>query len=396
MQVPLEIVGQIIAYVGDSSSLRACSLVDRAWLPFTRELLYNQVTFASSEEGRAKIEFFEQSPHLAPYVRTLSVIYRRSPEIASVMSRLPTIFPNTEDLLFMGQPRVQWTSLPSELTESFRQLVRSKPLKCLRLTWFRFPEDPDALGDLLRSCSTTLETLRLQNLYNTVDITTIDPDEAPEISFPQLSNLALASVAASSPTSSYRLVTPSLKFLSWESNITSLPYLINILPRSSMSTVTTFELSLSLDPSQDNPYAAPLVPPGFFSDAWCLPGVRSLGIAMRYPTFDNDNPLDTALSCVMRCLEQIPNPDVIKTINIKLETEAFRESPSWKLLDAVLLDIHTHGSLKAVFINPSPPNSWLPRFGSSGILKASDAGEYVSFTMSKGTTKDSLANRTRD
>ncbi|KDQ24775.1 hypothetical protein PLEOSDRAFT_170255 [Pleurotus ostreatus PC15] len=343
MQVPLEIVGQIIAYVGDSSSLRACSLVDRAWLPFTRELLYNQVTFASSEEGRAKIEFFEQSPHLAPYVRTLSVIYRRSPEIASVMSRLPTIFPNTEDLLFMGQPR----------------------------------EDPDALGDLLRSCSTTLETLRLQNLYNTVDITMIDPDEAPEISFPQLSNLALASVAASSPTSSYRLVTPSLKFLSWESNITSLPYLINILPRSSMSTVTTFELSLSLDPSQDNPYAAPPVPPGFFSDTWCLPGIRALGITMRYPTFDNDNPLDTALSCVTRCLEQIPNPDVIKTINIKLETEAFRESPSWKLLDAVLLDIHTHGSLKAVFINPSPPNSWLPRFGSSGILKASDAANCM-------------------
>lgn len=246
MQVPLEIVGQIIVYVGENPSLRACSLVDRAWLPFTRELLYKKVTISSSEEGRAKIEFFEQSPHLAPYVRTLSVICRRSPEIASAMSRLPTIFPNTEDLLLIGFPRAQWNALPSEFTESFQQLVGSGLLKRLHLTWFRFQEDPDVLGDLLRSCSTTLETLILQNLYNTVDITIIAPGEAPEISFPELSELALASLAASSPTSSYRLVTPSLKVLSWESNITTLPYLINILPRSSMSTVTTFELSLSL------------------------------------------------------------------------------------------------------------------------------------------------------
>ncbi|KAF9496691.1 hypothetical protein BDN71DRAFT_733763 [Pleurotus eryngii] len=204
-KVPLEIVGQIIAYVGESSSLRACSLVDRAWLPFTRELLYEKVSITPSEGGRAKIEFFEQSPHLAPYVRILSIIYRRSPEIAA-MSRLSTIFQNTEDLLLMGFPRVQWSSLPSEFTESFQQLVGSGLLRCLRLTWFRFQEDPDVLGDLLRSCSTTLETLRLQNLHNTVDINTIAPDEAPQISLPELSNLTLASVAASSPTSSYRSV----------------------------------------------------------------------------------------------------------------------------------------------------------------------------------------------
>ncbi|KAL4268356.1 F-box domain-containing protein [Pleurotus pulmonarius] len=371
MQVPLEIVGQIIAYVEESSSLRACSLVDRAWLPFTRELLYKKVLISPSEEGRAKIEFFEQSPHLAPYVRTLSVICRPSSEIVSAVTRLPIIFPNTEDLSLMGLPRVQWTALPSEFTESFQQLVGSGLLKRLYLTWFRFQEEPDVLGDLLRSCSSTLETLRLQNLHNPIDITLIAPGEAPEISFPELSTLALASVATSSPTSSYRLATPNLKFLSWESTITTLPYLINILPRSSMATVTTFKLSLSLDPSPDNPYAVPPVPPGFFPDAWCLPDVRTLTIAMRYPTFDNDNPLDTALSYVALCLQQIPNFDVIETINIEFSPDV-TESPSWKHLDAVLADIQTHGSLKSVVIHPFPTPVWLPH---CAVLKARDDEE---------------------
>ncbi|KAF4571198.1 hypothetical protein EYR36_008527 [Pleurotus pulmonarius] len=371
MQIPLEIVGQIIAYVEESSSLRACSLVDRAWLPFTRELLYNKVSIPPSEKGRAKIEFFEQSPHLGPYVRTLSVVCRLSPEIAPAMTRLSIIFPNTECLQLMGFPRLQWTALPSEFTESFQQLVASGLLKSLYLTWFRFQEE-DVLGDLLRSCSKTLEALRLRSLHNPIDITLIAPGEAPEISFPELGTLALVSVATSSPTSSYRLATPSLTFLSWESTITTLPYLINILPCSSMATVTTFELSLSLDPSQDNPYAVPPVPPGFFPDAWCLPDVRTLTIAMQYPTFDNDNPLDTALSYVTRCLQQIPNFDVIETINIEFSLDVIAESPSWKHLDAVLADIQTHGSLKSVVIHPSPTPVWLPH---CAVLKARDDEE---------------------
>ncbi len=101
---------------------------------------------------------------------------------------------------------------------------------------------------------------------------------------------------------------------------------------------------------------------------------------MRYPTFDNDNPLDAALSYVTRCLQQIPNFDVIETINIELNSNFIAESPSWKHLDAVLADIHTHGSLKSVVIHPMPPPVWLPH---CAVLEA-----RVSYViLSEGTTK---------
>ncbi|KAJ7282525.1 hypothetical protein C8J57DRAFT_1295617 [Mycena rebaudengoi] len=171
---PQELVETIIDAVHTShgkKSLRACALASKALLVASQRCLFRSISLGKSptQVSRNKIpkarnenlgrndlliaevvNLFTSSPHLATYVRSLSISMMEinGVLILAHLTCLFAILPNVERLQFDAANR-SWTSLPPTLTSSLSDFVRRPSLQSLALVGLKDLSSPLLLRWLL-------------------------------------------------------------------------------------------------------------------------------------------------------------------------------------------------------------------------------------------------------
>ncbi|KAJ6537794.1 hypothetical protein B0H19DRAFT_1316551 [Mycena capillaripes] len=141
MALPQELVDAIVEEVGDDHTLKTCSLVAKSFVvPCQRSLfktlfLYTSVNLAhhaSSTCGHA-CTLFSASPHLATYVRSLTLCLDKAEHYTSV-ERVLKMMPLISQLAIHGSTDTfRWDFMTPSLVSSILHAVQLPPLRSLQL-----------------------------------------------------------------------------------------------------------------------------------------------------------------------------------------------------------------------------------------------------------------------
>jgi hypothetical protein len=183
--LPLELVENIINFLSsDPRTLRATSLVSRAWVPVCRSRLFRRIVLHWCHDGLRRSDslysLLTRSPDIAMYVRKLSVHEGLiSPERSqttfcfaqsSSLPKLLHLLPKLRLLEFRASTLTHWCELSGELVNALLHAITSGcPLldEVVFGSW-NFASQPTALEALLNAVSRRVKTLVLTDIVTVV------------------------------------------------------------------------------------------------------------------------------------------------------------------------------------------------------------------------------------
>ncbi|TFK67262.1 hypothetical protein BDN72DRAFT_899085 [Pluteus cervinus] len=154
-QLPDDLIGLILDLLSSKNDLRACSLINRTWLPHVQSRLFTNfectlhpydfvacpTPVTCSRKTRELEGIVKRSPHIAHYFRTLQIRFNPNtsgPNASlgtfcawdSVLFLIPRMIGVRDIQLINVHPKVlKWSSLPQRLRETFLECI-SRPSLC--------------------------------------------------------------------------------------------------------------------------------------------------------------------------------------------------------------------------------------------------------------------------
>ncbi|KAF7376448.1 hypothetical protein MSAN_00060400 [Mycena sanguinolenta] len=138
--LPAEIVESILDFLDlrDKPTLLSCSLVSRIWVQSSQQHLFRTTTISLHRLRRILVE----SPHLAPYIRTLEIIndgFSFLP-VTSHSGPSPAPLPHLNlSLHTLSLANIVWNQVSEILQQLFLALLRQPTLTTIHLKSCQFP-----------------------------------------------------------------------------------------------------------------------------------------------------------------------------------------------------------------------------------------------------------------
>lgn len=131
--MPQELIDAIVHEIGDSDSLKACSLAASAFRPASQRGLIHTMTIAESltdkrQSASAWRTLFEESPHLSGYITTVQLSLSRADAVPSAVQTLQVLLPQLKNvrycmLLFNGEAWSTFLPVAAVLTRFIRHTM---------------------------------------------------------------------------------------------------------------------------------------------------------------------------------------------------------------------------------------------------------------------------------
>ncbi|KAK0222720.1 hypothetical protein EDD85DRAFT_253204 [Armillaria nabsnona] len=221
LSVPQELVDFTLDFLHDDvPTLRACSLVSRAFLPCSRRHIYSNVFIVHIDELDSSrkyagqlyryqnlVALLEYSPHLAPLVTRFGI--HGNPQWMTDVLMYPSLFTiiqslrNLSHLEFIARSRGEfqfWARFPVDTHSFFLVVLRSLSLKTLILKGFLYIERDVHFEDVCNAAAANqaLKHLSLLCCYRGVETFQRHPPIRPPLKgLPALKSLSISGDSAS-------------------------------------------------------------------------------------------------------------------------------------------------------------------------------------------------------
>jgi hypothetical protein len=145
MEIPQDIIDNVIAAVGDDSHLlKQCSLVSSSFLFPSRKQLFSTISIGSDKTCQGIHQFLVQNPFIQSFVKTITLmpVHRlKYPEWMNGASlpailRLPFCRLECFSIIFFRDWNLEswsWNSFSSEMKDALSNIIHSSTLKTLFL-----------------------------------------------------------------------------------------------------------------------------------------------------------------------------------------------------------------------------------------------------------------------
>ncbi|KAJ6557917.1 hypothetical protein B0H19DRAFT_1070513 [Mycena capillaripes] len=138
--LPQELLDNIIDEVGDRATLKSCALVATPFLPPCQRNLFR--TFRFRGRSPTSGDAFLKSPHLASYIRELTVEMWDKPSILATVGIVLRLVQNIEHLIVSGKSTL-WSRFGNEVSSALLDCLTRPSL--LRLDLLHMQRVPAAL-----------------------------------------------------------------------------------------------------------------------------------------------------------------------------------------------------------------------------------------------------------
>ncbi|KAF5360800.1 hypothetical protein D9756_004672 [Leucocoprinus leucothites] len=178
--LPLELLETVLSFLySDPKSLRAASLVSRAWVPICRVRLFRRIVLHWCDEGLRRSEclysLLTRRPHIAKYIHELSIheglVSSKQSQVTSCFAQstsLPQLLPLLPQLYlieFRASTLTPWCELSGELVHALlHAITASSTLTDVVLGSWNFTSEPRALDALLEAITQNAKSLVLTDI----------------------------------------------------------------------------------------------------------------------------------------------------------------------------------------------------------------------------------------
>ncbi|KAK0457790.1 uncharacterized protein EV420DRAFT_478535 [Desarmillaria tabescens] len=185
-QLPQELINAIIDYLlGDIPSLRACSLVCRAWTEHAQENIFHEQRFCTPESIRGDLHKFRDllcmSPHLGAFVKTIKlhafpdgwIGWIHPSRHHEMNTASPQVFPlltNLKAFSFKLEHDDSWDQIVGvSVADAYKSTLRTASLTRVHLSWITFDLYSNFLhlmSDLLAVRELSLSAITIKTFDN--------------------------------------------------------------------------------------------------------------------------------------------------------------------------------------------------------------------------------------
>ncbi|PBK73924.1 hypothetical protein ARMSODRAFT_1014253 [Armillaria solidipes] len=162
-QLPQELVNTVIDHLSDDTSLRSCSMVNRAWTEHAQKKIFHKQRFWVSDDPRGNLHKFRDllrvSPHLGAFVKDIKlcadgfvkwVPVSKDCEVETVFPEVFPLLNNMKIFSFELTKNKVWDQIvAASVADALKSILRTAFLTDIRLSWMTF----DLYSDFIRLLS---------------------------------------------------------------------------------------------------------------------------------------------------------------------------------------------------------------------------------------------------
>lgn len=365
--LPIELIHKIVADVDDRRSgdykerippsLKACSLVCRAWVALSQSRIFRTLTMDYNMSSfRRHISRFNSlhltAPHLCVYIRNLKLHFPvKRDRVSRWLPGCITQFRNVRSLHLDGSAPYKFRLMDMLSSLGILSLLPTLQLQRLELPRWRISEDASDLRCILLACPSTLQELSLEVIEQEKSRRThSESAPSPIVHFSALRKLRLAQTSSPLPQFTF-LECPNLECFTMANEGTDawcipqwIPAGVSHLILERLSSTSVCWLTLFL--------AGPAV------------GLPDLGavvcpseVTINMSPHPGDATYGEVMEWIRGCLVRLPNPIHLQQLNIIIydpyptPLQVRERSSEYEALCSAIQRLHGHGGLKRVNFN---------------------------------------------